>query len=125
MDLRERTKVMEEVAVVGLMLAGNWLIALAGLAAWSFVLMYRRVDWRANAMGKFLMRFILLVAIILTWSVVANFFTFDPFVRAVIRFAIFLAILIELSLLNALLLHYEKKARLLREKTVEEEQFNG
>lgn len=95
----------------GLQLAGNVLIALGALAAWLFVLMYRRLDWKANAIGKFLMRFILLIAIILTWAVTFNFFNLSQEWIVAIRFFIYLSVFVELVLLNSLLLHYEKKAR--------------
>ena len=102
----------------GLFLAGDIMVALGALAAWLFVLMYRRLDWRANAIGKFLMRFILLVALILTAHVTATFFDLAPEVRVIIRFAIYLSIFVELTLLNSLLVHYEKKARLVHKEHI-------
>lgn len=111
----------------GMQLAGDIMIALGALAAWLFVLMYRRLDWKANAIGKFLMRFILLVALILTWAVIVNFIDLDEITRVIIRFGIYLAILVELTLLNSLLLHYEKKARTdqIHRRATQEEETHG
>lgn len=50
------------------------LVAIGAVLAWAFVLLYRRVDWRATGEGRHIMGFTLMVAIILSLAVEVRVF---------------------------------------------------
>lgn len=64
-------------------LVATLLVAAGAVFAWSFVILYRRYDWRATDEGRHIMGFTLMVAITLTLSLEVRLFgpfPFAPFV---------------------------------------------
>ncbi|NUR15555.1 MAG: hypothetical protein HOQ13_04505 [Dermatophilaceae bacterium] len=59
------------------------LVAVGAVLAWTFVFMYRRVDWRATDAGRHLMGFTLMVAIILTLATETRIFGPYPAIQYV------------------------------------------
>lgn len=60
--------------VLGPQAMATILVAVGAALGWTFVVLYRRVEWRATAEGRHIMGFTLMVAIILSLAVEVRIF---------------------------------------------------